>query len=131
MVHVFAFVYFGKKTIFLPEPQFSFNITLEIRLRFSSSFFLTLISLFCLILYLMNKNDLGLWNSLRYYCFLSLKGIGLTPTINVVFFIVEKQNYFNEEIKLKFTQFCNFWRALGKISVFKNFSLGIWGWRFS
>ena len=32
---------------------------------------------------------------------------------------------------LKFTQFYNFWRALGKISVFKNCSSGIWGWKFS
>ena len=31
---------------------------------------------------------------------------------------------------LKFTQFCNSWRALGKISVFENCSSGIWGWRF-
>ena len=43
---------------------------------------------------------------------------------------MEKQKNFKEEKKLKFTQFWNLWRVLGKISIFKNFSLGIWGWSF-
>ena len=33
--------------------------------------------------------------------------------------------------KVKLTQFCNFESALGKISIFKNRSSGIWCWRFS
>ena len=32
---------------------------------------------------------------------------------------------------LKYTQFCHFKRALGKISAFKNCKVGILGWRFS
>ena len=32
---------------------------------------------------------------------------------------------------LKFAQFCNFLRALGKINVFRNCSSDILGWRFS
>ena len=33
--------------------------------------------------------------------------------------------------KVKFSQFCSFKRALGKINVFKNCSSSIGGWRFS
>ena len=60
-------------------------------------------------------------------CFLQFFiSLGLTLTINVIFLNKIIQN----RKKLKFTQVCNFWRALRKISIFENFSLrflGFWG----
>ena len=49
----------------------------------------------------------------------------LNTTINVIFLITETDKNFKLERKLNFTQFCNFYRALGKISVFKNRSSNI------
>ena len=43
---------------------------------------------------------------------------------------METEKNFKEEKKVKFSQFCNFKRAIGKISVFKNCSSGIRGRNF-
>ena len=75
-------------------------------------FFLTFISLFSLILYLLTFTT----NNKRH-------------TVNNGDRKEKSFNFFKK--KLKCIQFCNFQRALRKISVFENYSLGICGWRFS
>ena len=102
--------FFSNKTFFWLSLNF-LSIKLEIKLRFSY-FFLNFISWFSLILYFIRFN-----------------------TNNKCHFVNNGEK--KKLIGKIFTQFWNFWRALVKISIFSNFSLGIWAgdflnifWRF-